>query len=174
MGGNLKAVGSQKDSEVMEKLSAEGLKLERVSPIRVAYVQLTGPYENWGRGLMELKKWLDSQGVEIVGRPIGLFYDHPTETPVGELKSDACFPIRGEIKPNAEFQVKELPGGDIAITRHVGPADKYTRTYGSFLEDLMSKGFVFYGPAREIFEEPRQDLRPGMGIRIEQLVRKNG
>jgi len=150
------------------------LKLEKVSPIRVAYVQLTGAYENWGRGLMELKKWLDNQGVEIVGRPIGLFYDNPTETPEDELKSDACFPIRGEIKPNAEVHVKELPGGDIATTRHVGPADQYTRTYGSFLEDLMSKGFVFYGPAREIFEEPRQDLRPGMGIRIEQLVRKNG
>lgn len=153
-------------------MSKEDLKLEKVDPIRVAYVQLTGPYENWGKGLMELKMWLERQGAEIVGRPIGLFYDNPTQTLAVELRSDACFPVQGDVKSQGKFMIKELPAGEIATTRHIGPADQYTRTYGAFLEGLLKHGFVFYGPAREIFEEPRPDLRPGMGIKIQQLVRR--
>jgi AraC family transcriptional regulator len=153
-------------------MSSLSLKFQRVTQTKVAYVQLIGPYENWGEGLVELKEWLQSQQAQIVGKPIGLFYDNPTETPPTKLRSDACLPIQGDLIPTGKFQIKDLPAGEIAVTRHLGPADEYTRTYGSFLEGLLKQGYMFYGPAREIFEEARPDLRPGMGIQIQQLVRK--
>jgi DNA gyrase inhibitor GyrI len=150
----------------------EGSKLEKVPQMRVAYVQLIGPYENWGRGLMELKAWLEERHVRVVGRPLGLFYDNPTETPASDLKSDACLPIEGEFAPVGKFRVKDLAAGEVAVTRHAGPPEEYTKTYGAFLEGLVNEGYTFYGPAREIFEEARLDLHPGMGVQIQQLVKK--
>ena len=150
------------------------VELRRIGPIKVAFVQLTGPYEAWGKGLMELRDWLAGQKVSVGGKPIGLFYDNPTETNPEELKSDACLPVVADVRSLGRFQVKELPGGEIAVTRHTGPPAEFTKTYGSFLEGLLSQGYEFYGPAREIFEEPSPDLRPGMGLEIQQLVKRNG
>jgi DNA gyrase inhibitor GyrI len=122
---------------------------------------------------MELKAWLDKEKVKIAGPPIGLFYDNPEETPRENLRSDACFPIDGKILSTGRFQVQELPAAYVAVTRHDGPPEEYTKTYGSFLENLLDQGYVLDGPAREIFEEPRFYLSPGKGIRIEQPVIKD-
>jgi DNA gyrase inhibitor GyrI len=138
----------------------------------VAYVELIGPYKNWGKGLMELDAWLESRRARIVGKPIGLFYDNPTETPEDQLHSDACFTIEGEIEPQSKFQIKDLPSGEIAVTRHVRSPDQYTRTYGSFLENLLKQGYTFHGPAREIFDNAHPGLSPDIGIQIQQLVKK--
>ena len=148
------------------------LETRTISPVKVAYVRLTGPYENWGLGLMELKEWLDGKEVAIAGQPIGLFYDNPTQSLPEELRSDACLPIEGKLSSEGKFQVKELPVGVAAATKHTGPPAQYTRTYGAFLEGILKSGYVFEGPARETFKEARKDLQPGMGIRIEQLVKK--
>lgn len=148
------------------------LEKETIEPIRVASVTLVGPYEKWGVGLMELKDWVDRKGITITGKPIGLFYDNPTQSRAEELRSDACLPIEGEVRSEGRFQVKELPGGMAAKTKHSGPPSEYTRTYGAFLEGIIKAGYMFEGPARETFEEAREDLQPGMGIRIEQLIRK--
>jgi DNA gyrase inhibitor GyrI len=121
---------------------------------------------------MELKRWLDSKQAVSAGLPIGLFYDNPKDAPAGELRSEACIPIEGNLEEEGKFKVKELPSGEIALTRHAGPPEDYTKTYGSFLEGLLREGYTFYGPAREIFEEARENLQPGMGIEIQQLVRK--
>jgi DNA gyrase inhibitor GyrI len=96
-----------------------GFTLEAVSPMTVAFVPLIGPYEDWGKGLMQLKGWLVQERVRVVGKPIGLFYDNPTETPASKLRSDACFPIKEKVE--GKFQVKELPGGQAAETMHTGP-----------------------------------------------------
>ena len=138
----------------------------------MAYVELIGPYKDWGRGLMELKAWLESRRARIVGKPIRLFYDNPTETPEDQLHSDARFPIEGEIEPQDKFRIKDLPSGEVAVTRHVGPPDHYARTYGSFLESLLKHGYTFYDPTREIFDDVHPELSPGMGIQIQQLVKK--
>jgi DNA gyrase inhibitor GyrI len=84
-------------------MSSAGLKFEKVTQTKVAYVQLIGPYEDWGKGLMELKEWLKGQQAQIVGKPIGLFYDNPTETPPTKLRSDACLPIQRDLIPTGKF-----------------------------------------------------------------------
>src|SRR5208283_4707348 len=127
-------------------MSSLGLKFEKAPQTKVAYVQLIGPYENWGNGLVELKEWLKSQQVQIVGKPIALFYDNPTETPSAKLRSDACFPIQGDVRPAGKFQIKDLPAGEIAVTKHNGSPEEYTSTYGSFLEGLLKQGYMLYGP----------------------------
>lgn len=146
------------------------VELERVNAIHVAFVELLGPYEEWGKGLMELWTWLESKNAQVVGSPIGLFYDNPTETHRDKLRSEACLPIEGDLQSEGRLKVKDLPAAQVATTRHNGPPEEYTKTYGTFLENLLRLGYSFEGPPREIFGSTIPTLRPGMGIRIEQPV----
>ncbi len=148
------------------------VKLGNVDKQQVAYVELTGPYENWGRGLMELKAWLDIKKAKIARPPMGLYYDNPTETPAEKLRSEACLPIAGPLQGEGKFKVKELPASEVASTVHEGPPEAYTRTYGPFLEWILTNGYKVLGPAREIYREPSPELRPGMGILIQQPIKK--
>lgn len=154
------------------RLTLTGFKAEKAVPIRVAYVELVGPYESWGKGLMELVSWLETNGVPMAGSPMGLFYDNPLETPPEKLRSEACVPVKAGLRPGGKFRVRDLSGGMLAVTRHRGPPERYTETYGSFLEGLLKEGYTLKGPAWEVFDKPRQDLRPGMGIAIRQPIGK--
>jgi len=148
------------------------VKFEKVPTTLVECVRLTGPYENWGRGLIELKAWVEMKGVKITGPPIGLFYDNPLETPREKLRSEACLPIATTITAEAKFETKDLPGGDVATTTHTGPPEEYTKTYGTFLEWILTNGYTFTDPAREIYGEISDKLGPGMGTIIQQPIKK--
>lgn len=148
------------------------IRIEKAEPIRVAYVELVGPYEDWGKGLMNLVSWLKANKVRIAGPPIGLYYDNPLETPSERLRSEACVPVSGMVRSGGRVKVKDLPGGQVAVTKHKGQPDRYTDTYGSFLEGLIKEGYAIAGPAWEVFDEPREDLRPGIGIAIKQPIGK--
>lgn len=148
------------------------IRIEKAEPVRVAYVELVGPYEDWGKGLMNLVSWLKANNVRMAGPPIGPYYDNPLENPADRLRSEACVPISGTVRPGRGIKVKDLPGGQVAVTRHRGPPEKYTDTYGSFLEGLLKEGYTPAGPAWEVFDEPREDLRSGMGIAIKQPIGK--
>ena len=58
---------------------------------------------------MESKEWLDRKHVEATGRPIGLFYDNPLETPAVEPRSEACLPISEAVQAEGRFKIKDLP-----------------------------------------------------------------
>jgi len=53
------------------------VKLDKVGKTKVACVELTGPYEAWGRGLMGLISVLHEMRVCISGLPVGLYHDNP-------------------------------------------------------------------------------------------------
>jgi len=100
------------------------LKLETIDPVQVAYIELRGPYENFGRGLMDLVSWLERKRVRVAGPPIGLYYDNPTETPPEKLRAEACVPIYGDVRPEGPYKVKVLSGGLVAVTAHTAAKEE--------------------------------------------------
>lgn len=81
-------------------------------------------------------------------------------------------PISGKVKADARFKVRELPAATVVASVHQGPPERYTDTFGSMFSWIISNGYEFYGPAREIYPRISEDLRPGMGIAIQQPIRK--
>jgi len=76
------------------------------------------------------------------------------------------------VKADARFKVRELPAATVVASVHQGPPERYTDTFGSMFSWIISNGYEFYGPAREIYPRISEDLRPGMGIAIQQPIRK--
>jgi len=127
------------------------VKLDNVAKMKVAYVELTGPYEEWGQGLMRLVSVLKEVKMRISGLPVGLYHDNPLETPPKKLRSEACVPISGRVKADAKFKVNMLLAADVATTIHQGPPEKFTDTFSSMFSWIISNGYAFHGPAREIY-----------------------
>ncbi len=151
-------------------MATPDITFEIIPRTTVASIDLFGAYENFGRALAELEAWLNAKNVETAGKPIRLFYDNPLETPTQKLRSKACIPIVGTVVAEGKFKIEDLPGGLVAKTRHRGKPEEYTKTYGAFLEWLLNNGFNLQGPAREIFDKVSPEVRPGMGVVIQQPV----
>lgn len=138
----------------------------------VAFLERKGPYAGVGETMRRLKSWIDSKGIVQAGHPFCMFYDNPTETPAGELRSEACIPVGKPFPPEGNYKVKELAEAVVAETRHRGPPEDFAKTYGPFLEGLLNQGYRIVGPAREYFLTVSDVKGPGSGFLIQQPVAK--
>jgi effector-binding domain-containing protein len=153
-------------------MAAPEVKFTTAPRLVVVYLERKGAYSGIGESMRALKKWIDSKGIEQAGYPFCLFYDNPTEIPEVELRSEACIPVTKAFEPEGEYKVKELPETDVAETRHSGPPEDFAKTYGPFLEGLLSQGYDIVGPAREYFLAALDVRGPGAGFLIQQPVKK--
>ncbi|MDG7007124.1 MAG: GyrI-like domain-containing protein [Nitrososphaerota archaeon] len=140
------------------------------SPMKAAFVERRGAYSGTGQDMLKLKNWIDSKGTEVAGYPFCQYFDNPGENPTAELKSEACIPVSGGFQPEGEFRMKELGESPVAETRHTGRQEEFAKTYGPFLEGLLSQGYSLFGPAREYYMTISGSKGPGSGFLIRQPV----
>jgi AraC family transcriptional regulator len=125
------------------------VRIERLSPLRVAFVRHVGPYHEVGQAWEKICAKLGSEG--LIGsdsRFIGVCYDDPEVTPPEKIRYDACITVGEDFTPEGEAGVQMLPGGEFAVTTHIGPYEKLNQTYAAlFGQWLPSSG-------RELRSEP--------------------
>ena len=136
----------------------------------VASVEWKGAYSQIGGAMRELKNWIDSKGIEQSGYPFCLYYDNPSETPVEELRSEACIPVTAPFQPSGKFKLKSFEEAEVAETKHEGPPENFGMTYGPFLEGLLNSGYMIVGPAREFYMTVSDVKGPGAGFMIQQPI----
>lgn len=153
-------------------MQAPEIRYGRSPRIMAAALELRGPYTSIGRGFRELKGLMDAGGIEQAGKPFALFYDNPTEKKAAELVSEVCIPVSKIFVSMGRFRFKVLEECEVAETRHMGPPERYTETYGALLESLLNKGHRLVGPAREFFDSPSEDAAPGKGFLIQQPIKR--
>lgn len=126
------------------------------SPIRVVMMRHTGPYEGIAPVFDKLWSWVEANGVEIQ-RTIGIYYDNPDVTPAAQLRSAACFEVRGAYQMTNNggmpVSVEEIPGGNYAVTRHVGSYDGLEKVWSDFtayIEGPLGKT-ISDNPAFEVY-----------------------
>ncbi len=153
-------------------MSSSEVKFKTAPRMLVAYVERGGAYSGIGDEMRRLKDWIDSKGIEQAGYPFCLFLDNPMEIPRARLRSEACIPVVKPFEPEGEFKMKELEEVEVAETRHEGPPEEFAKTYGPFLEALLSQGYQILGPAREYFMSVSEVKGPGSGFLIQQPVAK--
>jgi AraC family transcriptional regulator len=103
----------------------------RTTPtLRVATLAHRGEYQTIGSTFQRLMTMAAAQGLlGADGRTFGIYYDDPSATPVGALRSDACVVVADGREPSGELQLKEIRGGRYATVLHVGPYAELDRPY---------------------------------------------
>lgn len=97
------------------------VRIEKVEPMRVAFMRNTGPYETCGKAWGTLCAWAGPKGLpgpEL--KFIGVSHDNPDTIPPEQLRYDACIPVGLDVQPSGQVDVKTIAGGQYAVTTHRG------------------------------------------------------
>ena len=98
------------------------VRIEKLEPIKVAYMRHTGAYQECGKVWQKLEAWMRENNLSFADRRIiGASYDDPATTPQAELRYDCCIEIDENFEPDDQVQVRTFSGGEYAIYTHVGP-----------------------------------------------------
>ena len=108
------------------------VKIERLDPLRVAFVRHVGPYNEVGQAWETVCARLGQQG--LLGsdsRFVGVCYDDPEVTPREKIRYDACVTVDDDFVAEGEVSVQTLPGGEFAVVTHEGPYERLSQTYAA-------------------------------------------
>jgi AraC family transcriptional regulator len=106
------------------------VKIEKLEPMRVAFVRHVGPYNEVSTAWDNLCTWLGKEG--LLGpdsKFIGLCYDDPDVTAPEKIRYDACVTVGENFEAINDIGVQTIPGGEFAIVTHIGPYNKLGKTY---------------------------------------------
>jgi AraC family transcriptional regulator len=110
------------------------VKIQQLTPMRVAYLRHVGPYGEVGATWDRLLTILGKDGYLGGGTMlIGLCHDDPEVTPPSKIRYDACVTVGDDFAPSGGIQVQTVAGGEYAMTTHNGPYNDVGRTYAELL-----------------------------------------
>lgn len=122
--------------DTFNALFAEGetmdARIERVEPMRVAFMRHVGPYSEVGQLWQRFCGWVGMHGLFGPNtKLLGLCHDDPEVTPPDKIRYDACVVVDESVLPEGDVGVQEIAGGEYAVTTHSGPYEKLSETYGA-------------------------------------------
>ncbi len=125
------------------------VRIERMEPMRVAFVRHVGPYPEVGTAWERLCTQLGKDGLLGPGTKfIGICYDDPEVTPPDKVRYDACVTVESDFEAQDDVGVQTVGGGEYAVTTHVGPYDTLGQTYAMLLGQWLPRS------GRELRSEP--------------------
>jgi len=125
--------------------------IKQVTPVKVVSLAKTGPYSKIGEAMGELFAWVEQKKVEIVGPPMGIFYDDPAKVDSTKTRYEICAPVTGPVKGDRKVKVKDLPPGEVATIIHKGPYEQCMSAYEKLDKWIMDNNYEIVGAACEIY-----------------------
>jgi AraC family transcriptional regulator len=116
------------------------IAIKNIPPRLVAFVRHVGPYATCGEAWDRLCSYLGHQGW-LSGDTlfIGISHDDPDVTPPDRIRYDACVTVDDTFQPHGDIGVQTIPGGDYAVTTHLGAYDRLSQTYSKLLGQWMPR-----------------------------------
>jgi len=125
------------------------VRIERVEPMRVAFVRHVGPYHEVGTAWERLCTRLGKDGLLGPGTKfIGICYDDPEVTPAEKIRYEACVTVDDDFEAEDDVGVQTIGGGEYAVTTHIGPYNLLGQTYAGLLGQWLPRS------GRELRSEP--------------------
>ncbi len=122
------------------RLQTMNVQIRRIQPMRVAFMRHVGPYSEVGATWERLLPILGKEG--YLGGDVailGICYDDPELTPPDRIRYDACVTVDEQFAPAGDIGVQTIPGGDHAVTSHIGPYHALGRTYARLLGQWLPR-----------------------------------
>ncbi len=124
------------------------VRIEHLEPLHVAFARHVGPYNGVGAAWEKVCMRLGPEGRLGAVKFIGVCYDDPEVTAPENIRYDACVTVEDDFQPRDDVGVQTLPGGEYAVTTHLGPYEMLGRTYA----ELMGQWLPQHG--RELRSDP--------------------
>lgn len=116
------------------------VKIQRIEPMRVAFLRHIGPYHEVGATWDKLLPALGKEG--LLGGDslfIGVCHDDPDVTPSKKIRYDACVTADEPFTPTGDIGLQTIPGGEYAVTTHFGSYEKLGETYAKLFGQWLPR-----------------------------------
>ncbi len=150
--------------------------IKEVGPIRVASVQHSGPYEDIGRVLMDLFRWVLINGGKVASYPMAILPLESQVDPKEQLTFEACIPVAFDtpVKGDSQVKIREIKAAKVAFIQHSGSFSTIDDSYDRVLGWIKDNGYQVAGPGRELYltnptEHSDEDLRTEIQIPVEAV-----
>ena len=158
----------------MQEAMTPGVVLKRMEGFRVAYVPHNGPHAEIGIAFQRLVYLLRERHLRPDGPMMALYYDDPTCEDAGS-KSEACVPVMGDLRPDAELRTREIPPTSVASLIHDGPPSRYPDSCRAIESWIKGNGYLRAGPVRLVYAHDLTEIPPGiLYVEIQVPVRRKG
>jgi effector-binding domain-containing protein len=129
--------------------------VKQTEPMTVAFVAMSGRYEQIPLAFGILYSWVSSRGLEPVGMPLAVYLNDPQNVPESEAMWEVWAPVAGDLAeegPDAKgFGIRKLPAMTVASVIHRGPYDTVAPTYEVLGTWVAEQGYIIAGPPREAY-----------------------
>lgn len=121
---------------------------KKIKPMRVAYLQHVGPYEDTRQTWMDLAARLAAEKqIRKSSVFIGIGHDNPQDTPTAKLRYDACITVAEKYQPKKPVRLQTIPGGDHAVMKNC-PVGKIKEAFQYLFGKWLARS------SRELRPEP--------------------
>jgi len=118
----------------------------------VVYKELTGDYALFGDAVDAGFTALKDAKIEVVGDPIGVFFDDPALVPPDELRSEVLFPVAADTTPPKGYAYRVTEPCKAVMTTFKGEfTDENMPDYNALYKYIAEQGLVVAGPMIEIY-----------------------
>jgi effector-binding domain-containing protein len=138
------------------------VSLKQMDGVRVAFVPHRGPFSEIGFAFQRLLRLLQTRRLRSAGPMIALYYEEAGEGQILKAHAEAAVPVIGEVKPDNELRVRDLPPCTVASLIHDGPPSRYEESYAILRKWIKAHGYEVGGPTREIYARDLSELPPGI------------
>jgi AraC family transcriptional regulator len=131
------------------------VSIEQLFPIRVVMMSHRGAYSQLSSKFDQLWSICEKEAVPIE-RAIGIYWDNPEFVPENQLRSGACFEVRGGYALTKDIpgvMVTEIAGGKYAKVIHKGSYEDLEQVYQQMINEIENKMGLVIGeqPGFEIY-----------------------
>ena len=139
------------------------VRIERIQPMRLAFMRHMGPYHAVGATWGRFMAWAGARG--LFGPPatvLGVVHDDPEVTPPEKVRYDTCLAVDARFQAEGEVGVQDLGAGDYAVATHRGPYEKLGETYARLAGEWLPRSSREAAdlPCIEIYRNSPMNARP--------------
>lgn len=138
-------------------------KIEKMAPMRVAFVRHVGPYNQCQAAWGTLCAWAGRHRITGPGIIcLGVCHDDPEVTPLDKVRYDACLTVGADVRPEGDVGIQEIGGGEYATTTHRGSYENLHETYAKLCGQwIPTQGReVSSAPSIEIYRNDPTTTKP--------------
>lgn len=97
--------------------------------------------------LPEVMMYLSSVGADMAGPPFTRYHGFDGDM----VDLEAGFPLKKKVEGKGRIQAGELPGGDVAVTWHIGPYEELAKSHALLEKWMKEKSLESRGGAWEVY-----------------------
>jgi effector-binding domain-containing protein len=131
------------------------VEVKTTDPAVVAFIEMSGPYDQIPAGMGQLYGWVGRKGFEPIGMPSGVYLTEPGATAETDAAWELRAPVAGEPETCAPDEsgcgVKRVEPSLVASTMHRGPYESIASTYEELVAWTGENGYAIVGPPEEFY-----------------------